>query len=94
MYHRDGRGMARALLLRQRRCWRRARGRGTRIGELQRLERFNEAESEIVVAFAWRESLRSQDVANVGRRQFRIGLQQERHDAAHLGSRTDIRVVS
>src|SRR5262249_39737200 len=47
----------RALPLLQRRCRRRGRGRGMRIGELQRLERVNEAGAEIVVALAGPEPL-------------------------------------
>ena len=74
------------LPLLQRRCWPRGRGRGMRIGELQRVERVNESGAEIVVALTGREPLcaRGQDAANVGRRQFRIAFQQQRYDAAHL----------
>src|SRR5215472_9368645 len=57
-----------ALPLPRRRCWRRGRGGGTGIGELERLQRVNEAGAEIVVALAGREPLgaRGQDAANVG----------------------------
>ena len=58
-----------ALPLPRRRCWRRGRGGGMGIGELERLQRVNEAGAEIVVALAGREPLgaRGQDAANVGR---------------------------
>src|SRR5262245_27350131 len=78
-----------ALPLSQRRCWRRGRGGGMRIGELERLQRINEAGAEIVVALAGREPLgaRGQYAANVSRRQFRIAFQQKCYDAADLCSR-------
>src|SRR6185369_15106720 len=71
----------------RRRGWR-GGGRGTGIGQLQRLERIDQAGAEIVVTVARSEPPRAggQDAADVGRRQLRIALEQQRHNA-YLGGR-------
>ena len=60
-----------------------------RLGELQRVERIDQAGAETVVALAERKPLgaRREDAANVHRRELRIALEQQRHDAAHRGGR-------
>ena len=86
----------RALLLLHRRCRPQGRGHAVRLGELQRLERVDQAGAKIVVALARPKPLctRGQNAADVGGRE--LGLRSSSSATMPLtwAAATEVPVVS